>query len=175
MSPLKHFVTFPVAATAAIGFAALLYACSGINDSWEAKGGGYIKYNVGKESSQTIELARKDVEIPFIRNSHHYLLIKTRADESSQGDQFSIMVNRPVLGENHPVQGQYSWFVHKKSAPGRILAEQSLVKFDQKDDSTWTADLDLYAKDCHIDTCPDSLPPLHITGRFRYWISPDDR
>lgn len=175
MKRLKYFSKPSIAAIAAVGLMASLFACSGINDSWEAKGGGYIKYSVGNESSHTIELARKDVEIPFIKNSHRYLLIKTRAEESSIGDQFSIMVNRPVLGENQPVQGQYSWFVHKKSSPGRILAEKSIVKIDQKDDSTWTADLDLYAKDCHIDSCPDSLPPIHINGRFRYWISPEDR
>lgn len=151
-----------------------LSSCSGINDSWESKGGGYIKYSINSGSSRTIELDRRDVEIPFIKNSHRYLLIKTKLDNSSDGDQFSIMVNRPVLGENGPVQGQYSWFVHEKSMQGQILAEKSVINIDQKDDSTWTADLDLYAKNCDIEKCTDSRPNLHITGRFRYWISPDD-
>ena len=83
-----------------------LYACSGINDSWEVKGGGYIKYKINGEKSRTVELAPDDVEIPFIHNSHHYLFLRTQIEESADGDQFSIMVNSPVLGDNHPVQGQ---------------------------------------------------------------------
>ena len=152
-----------------------LMACSGINDSWEVKGGGYIKYKINGGKDRTVELAPDDVEIPFIRNRHHYLFAKTRIEESGEGDQLSFMVNSPILGNNAPVRGQYSWFIAAHSEKGLIDASRSTVHFDQKDDSTWTADLDLYATDCRSGHCVDSLPALHITGRFRYWIPKEDR
>ena len=152
-----------------------LVACSGINDSWEVKGGGYIKYKINGGESHTIELDADDVEIPFIHNSHHYLYLKTRPEESSRGDQFSIMVNRPTLGNNAPVQGQYSWFIAENTEKSMIYADSSIVHFDQKDDSTWTADLSLHALDCRSGYCKESLPRLHITGRLRYWIPAEDR
>lgn len=144
-------------------------ACSGINDSWEVKGGGFIKYQVNDGKKYTIELGPDDVEIPFIRNSHHYLYVETRTKESDRGDQIAFMVGNPKLGDNAIVQ-QYSWFVSEFSEQGKILAEGSSVHIDQKDDSTWTADLELYATDCRSGHCIDSLPKLKITGRFRYWI-----
>ena len=152
-----------------------LMACSGINDSWEVKGGGYVKYKINGGKDRTVELAPDDVEIPFIRNRHHYLFAKTRIEESDEGDQLSFMVNSPILGNNAPVQGQYSWFIAGHSEKGLIDASRSTVHFDQKDDSTWTADLDLYATDCRSGHCVDTLPALHITGRFRYWIPKEDR
>lgn len=152
-----------------------LIACSGINDSWEVKGGGYIKYRINDGKSYTIELGPDDVEIPFIRNSHHYLYFKTQLKASDRGDQFSLMVNRPTLGNNAPVQGQYSWFIAENSEQGKIFADSSIFHIDQKDDSTWTADLTLYAEDCSSGHCLSSLPPLKITGRFRYWIPAEYR
>ena len=150
-------------------------ACSGINDSWEVKGGGYIKYKLNDGDSRTIELGADDVEIPFIKNSHHYLYVRTRLEESDHGDQFAFMVNKPVLGDNTPVQGQYSWFIAENSEKGMIFAENSVIHFDQKDDSTWTADLELYATDCRSGRCVDTLPRLKITGRFRYWVPAEYR
>ena len=152
-----------------------LMACSGINDSWEVKGGGYIKYKINDGKSRTVELAPDDVEVPFIRNSHHYLYVKTQIEESSDGDQLAFIVNNPVLGDNHPVQGQYSWFIAENSEKGSLDGGRSTVHFDQKDDSTWTANLDLYATDCRSGHCVDTLPALHITGRLRYWIPKEDR
>lgn len=156
-------------------FAFSLFACSGINDSWEVKGGGYIKYQVNGGEKYTIEMDADDVEIPFIHNQHHYFFFRTRLEESSKGDQFSVMVNKPMLGDNPVVQGPYSWFMAEHSDKGFIWADSSVVHFDQKDDSTWTADLDLYAQDCRSGKCLDSLPALHVTGRFRYWIPEEDR
>ena len=153
----------------------VLAACCGINDSWEVKGGGYVKYSVGGESSRTIELDVDDVEIPYINNSHHYFFFRTRAEASDRGDQLSLMIAKPVLGDNRPVQGQYSWFVSEYSEKGSILSEKSVIHFDERDDSTWTADLDLYAVDCRSGNCLDSVENLHITGRFRYWIPEDER
>ncbi|SHI93689.1 hypothetical protein [Fibrobacter sp. UWP2] len=161
----------------ATGFSLLisLQACSEINDSWEVKGGGFIKYKINDSEDYTIELGPRDVEIPFIRNSHHYFLVRTRVEESDRGDAFNIMVNRPVLGDNPTVE-QYSWFSSEKSDHGIIFTDQSTVHFDEMDsDSTWTANLDLYAQDCRSGFCSDTLPRLHITGRFRYWIPEEDR
>jgi hypothetical protein len=152
----------------------LLMACGDINEGWEVDGGGYLKYEINGEDERTIELAEDDVEVPFIKNSHRYFLVKTRVSESKRGDQFSIMVNRPVLGDN-PVVQQYSWFNFGSLTQAPILAEKSIVHFDQKDDSTWTADLDLYVQDCRSGICSDSLPRIHVTGRFRYWIPADER
>ena len=165
----------PYRIPAAVALSLGLIACSGINDSWEVKGGGYIKYKINGGESHTIELDADDVEIPFIHNSHHYLYLKTRPEESSRGDQFSIMVNRPTLGNNAPVQGQYSWFIAGHSEKGLIDASRSTVHFDQKDDSTWTADLSLYVQDCRYKSCRSDSPRMHITGRFRYWIPKEDR
>ena len=152
----------------------LLMACSDINDGWEVNGGGYLKYKINGEDERTIELAEDDVEVPFIKNSHRYFLVKTRVGESKRGDQFSIMVNRPVLGDN-PVVPRYSWFNYGSMTQATIIADSSVVRFDQKDDSTWTADLSLYAPDCRSGKCIDTLPNLHITGRLRYWVDPDAR
>ena len=162
-------------ATPIVAMSLGLLACSGINDSWEVKGGGYINYSINDGKKYTIELGPDDVEVPFIRNSHHYLLIKTRLEESDQGDQLSLMVNKPVLGYNAPVQGQYSWFIAGNTEKATIFADSSTVRFDQKDDSTWTADLSLYAQDCRYKSCRSDSPRMHITGRFRYWIPKEDR
>ena len=152
----------------------LLIACSDINEGWEVDGGGYLKYKINGGDERTIELAESDVEVPFIKNSHRYFIVRTRAAESKRGDQFSIMVNRPVLGDN-PVVQQYSWFNYGSLTQAPILADSSIVRFDQKDDSTWTANLDLYTPDCRSGKCIDTLPNVHITGRLRYWIDPDAR
>ena len=157
-----------------LAVAFLLTACSDINEGWEVDGGGYLKYEINGVDEQTIELDRNDVEVPYIRNSHRYFLVKTRASESKRRDQFSIMVNRPILGDN-PVVQRYSWFNYGSLTQAPIIADSSIVKFDQKDDSTWTASLDLYTPDCRSGKCVDTLPNLHITGRLRYWIAPDDR
>ena len=156
-------------------FSLLFFACSGINDSWEVKGGGYIKYHINGGKNYTIELGPDDVEVPFIRNSHHYFFVKTQKSESSRGDQISFMVNKPTLGDNPIVEGQYSWFIAENSEKGKFFADSSKVHFDQKDDSTWTADLDLYATDCRNGKCSESLPRLHISGRLRYWIPEEYR
>ena len=151
-----------------------MVACSDINSGWEVDGGGYLKYSIEGEKERTIELEEDDVEVPFIKNSHRYFFVKTEISESDRGDQFAIMVNRPVLGDNSVIQ-QYSWFRYGGLIQAPILAEKSVVRFDQKDDSTWTANLDLYTPDCRSGRCVDTLPYLHITGRLRYWIDPDAR
>jgi len=137
-------------------------------------GGGYLKYRINDDKELTIELEPDDVEVPFIRNSHHYFYIKTEIGESKREDQFSIMVNRPILGDN-PVVQRYSWFNYASLKETPILEDSSIVHFDQKDDSTWTATLDLYTQDCRSGRCIDTLPRLHITGRLRYWIPADWR
>lgn len=170
-----HHLKSPLAFAMGYSLMVSLLACSEINNSWEVKGGGYIKYQVNQSEDYTIELGPDDVEIPFIRNKHHYFLVRTRIEESEKGDALNLMVNRPVLGTN-PVVEQYSWFSSEKTEHGIIFSDQSTVHFDEMDsDSVWTADLDLYAQDCRSGTCVDSLPRLHITGRFRYWIPEEYR
>lgn len=163
-----------VAIGSLVAGAGFFIACSDINNSWEVKGGGFIKYSIDGSKSYTIELDDEDVEIPFIRNSHHYLMIHTREEESKRGDVFSIMVNRPILGDN-PIVQAYSKFRLEGSDAGRIYEDSSHFHIDQKDDSTWTADLDLYAQDCRGGDCMEDAPRVHITGRFRYWIPEDER
>jgi hypothetical protein len=151
-----------------------LAACGDINEGWEVDGGGYLKYRINDDKELTIELEPDDVEVPFIKNSHHYFFAKTEIEESKRGDQFSIMVNRPILGDN-PVVQRYSWFNYASLKQTPIFEDSSKVHFDQKDDSTWTATLDLYTLDCRSGKCIDTLPRLHITGRLRYWIPADWR
>jgi hypothetical protein len=162
--------TIPMAATALAGALAFI-ACGDINHSWENDGGGYIKYQIEGSESYTIELGKKDVELT---NYHrHYFHFKTRYEESDQGDVIEAMVYEPHLGENAIIE-QYSGFSMNGSPNGIIYGDQSTMRFDQMDDSTWTADIDFYIQDCRKGICSDTLPRLHVTGRFRYWIGNDD-
>lgn len=148
-----------------------LIACGDINKSWESDGGGYIKYQIDDSESYTIELGQDDVELT---NYHrHYFHFKTRYEESKRNDAMEAMVYKPKLGDNAIVDG-YSWISLEGSPKGAILTDQSTMHFDQMDDSTWTADIDFYIQDCRSGICSDTLPRIHITGRFRYWIGEDD-
>lgn len=149
-------------------------ACGKLNDSWEVKGGGYFKYRINDGESYTIELDDDDVEIPYIRNRHHYFLVHTRLEESKRGDAFTIMVNRPVLFDNQPVPSN-TWMQAENSSKAPLTGSGNIVHFDQKDDSTWTADIDLQFMDCRTGKCDEKLKPLHVTGRFRYWIPEEYR
>ncbi len=151
----------------------LLLGCSEINDSWEVKGGGYFKYTVNGGSSYTIELDDDDVVRPDYGRS--YFQVQTRLSESSRGDQFSILVNRPILGYND-ADRTYSWMIAEKSEKGYLVGDSNIVHFDKMDnDSTWTANVDLYFQDCRNGECEAERKPIHIKGRLRYWISEDDR
>ena len=152
--------------------AALLQGCGDINSSWENDGGGYIKYQINGSESYTIELGPKDVELT---NYHrHYFRFATRIEESDRNDVIEAVVNRPKLGDNAIVE-QYSSVRIEGSPKGIVYGDESLMRFDQKDDSTWTADIDFYVQDCRSGICSDTLPRIHITGRFRYWIPADER
>lgn len=176
-------LNFPKKTGVALGaIAFLLGACGDINNSWEVKGGGYIKYKMGDEDSHTIELAREDVHVPNI--NRHYIQIQTRIEESKRGDQISIMVNEPQIGKALTPVGranlngrfQYvTWMREQFSPEAPLVPDSSTIKFDERSDSLWSADLDLYFKDCRSGSCSDSLPPLHLTGRLRYWVAEDDR
>ena len=152
--------------------AALLQGCGDINSSWENDGGGYIKYQINGSESYTIELGPDDVELT---NYHrHYFHFKTRIEESKRKDVFEAMVYQPKLGDNAIVE-QYSSVQIEGSPKGIVYGDESLMRFDQKDDSTWTADIDFYVQDCRSGICTDTLPRFHITGGFRYWFPVDDR
>ena len=160
-----------------LAMAALLLGCGDINSSWENDGGGYIKYQINGSESYTIELGPKDVELT---NYHrHYFHFKTRIEESDRNDVIEAVVNRPKLGDN-PIVGdvgekKYSSVRIEGSPKGSIYSDESLMHFDQMDDSIWTADIDFYVQDCRSGICSDTLPRIHITGRFRYWIPADER
>lgn len=145
--------------------------CSHLNDSWEVKGGGYLKYSINDGKEYTIELDEDDVVRPSYSRS--FFQVQTRIEESSRKDQFSILVNRPVLGKNN-ADPTYSWMKTKDSNKKKLVGEKNIIKIDQKDDSTWTAFVDLQFQDCSSKDCLDSIP-LHVTGRLRYWIPEDER
>jgi hypothetical protein len=151
-----------------------LTACSGINDSWEVKGGGYLKYNINDGEEITQELERNDVEIPFIRNSHHYLFIKVPMERSARNDQLNIMVSEPKLGKN-AVVANYTWMQVQATPKGFLTGSDNYVTIDQKDDTKWTATLNLHFEDCRQGICNEDLPPITFKGRLQYWIAEDDR
>ena len=146
----------------------------------------YIKYKLNDDGPYTIELAKNDVEPPFyVNNSHHYFYLHTRIDESKRGDQIALMVNEAKTGTaltpvaRASLNGRYqyvTWMREQFSPEAPLIADSSTVKFDEIiNDSLWTADLDLYFKDCRTGKCIDSLPPIHLTGRLRYWVPADER
>ncbi len=153
---------------------ASLCSCSGINDSWEVKGGGFLKYSINGESEITQELERDDVEIPFIRNRHHYILIKFPAERNKRSEQLSIMVNEPKLGQN-AVVASYTWFQTAASPIASIKGDSNYVTFDQKDDTKWTAFVNLQFEDCRSGKCNSNLPPITLKGRLHYWIAEEDQ
>lgn len=170
----------------ALPFTLLFSSCADINDSWESKGGGFFKYSVNGEGSYNIELGKNDVEPPFyVNNSHHYFFVRTRMDESDQGDQLSLMVNSPQTGKDLTpvgkanINGRFqdvTWMRIRYSPESPLIFDSSTVRFDEIiGDSLWTADLSLYFKDCRSGTCVDSLPPIHVTGRLRYWVPDSER
>lgn len=182
-------LTFRKKAGLTLSATALMFAmtaCGDINNSWEVKGGGYLKYKLNDDGPYTIELAKNDVEPPFyVNNSHHYFFFCTRIEESKHGDQLQLMVTEPQTGkELTPVNRAslngrmqtVSWFRANFATEAPLITDSSTIKFDQIiKDSLWTADLDLYFYDCRSGSCSDSLPPLHLTGRFRYWVPDSER
>lgn len=152
--------------------ALMLLGCSDINNSWEVKGGGYLKYTVNGSKSYTIDLDEDDVILPDYGRS--FFQLQTRIEESNRGDQFSIVINRPVLGDNGP-DNTYSWMIIENSEKGYLTGDENTVHFDQKDDSTWTANIDLHFEDCRKSGCDEDLAPIHVEGRLRYWIPLDER
>lgn len=179
---IKNFYVKSVALVCSMCF----LACSDINSSWEVKGGGYFKYSVNGEGPYTIELSKNDVEPPFyVNNRHRYFYFSTKLDKSKRGDQFSLMVNSPQTGKDlEPVSraslnGRYqyvTWMRAQFSPEAPVIAESSFVHFDEIiGDSLWTANMELYFKDCRTGTCLDSLPLLHVSARLRYWVPEDER
>ena len=155
-------------------FAAGLSACSGINDSWEVKGGGFLKYSINGEDEIQQELDRDDVEIPYIRNRHHYLQIRIPMERSERREALAIMVNNPKLGMNNIVP-TYTWIQFDGAPKSVVTGDSNYVHIDQKDDTKWTADINLHFEDCRQGKCNDSRPPIHFKGRMHYWIAEDDR
>lgn len=173
-------------AVAAAFSASALTSCGDINNSWEVKGGGYFKYSVDGKGSYSIDLEKDDVEPPYyVNNHHHYFMMHTRESASDRGDQFSLMVNNPTTGKkltpvdraNISGKNTYvSWMRAKNSTESPLIPDSSYVRFDEIiNDSLWTANVSLYFKSCSFGACNDSLPPVHIEGRLRYWVPEDER
>ena len=156
------------------GIVASLTACSGINDSWEVKGGGFLKYTINGKDQIKQELSRDDIEIPFIQNNHHYLQIRIPMESSERKDQLSILVNNPKLGNNNIVP-TYTWIQVQGTPKAFVKGDSNYVHIDQKDDTKWTANIHLHFTDCRQGKCDESLPPILFEGRLHYWISEDDR
>ena len=162
-------------------------------EEWEIKpsaleivGGGYFEYTVNGDGFYTIKLEKDDVEPPFrVNNSHRYFYFCTQIEESERGDQISLMVAAPQTGKDlipvarASLNGRYqyvTWMREQFSPEAPLIAEKSTIRFDEIiGDSLWTAHLELYFKDCRSGVCIDSLPPVHISGRLRYWVPDSER
>lgn len=180
--PTRIFTAIITGAT----FATTLMGCSDINSSWEVKGGGYFKYTVNGEGPYTIDLDKNDVEPPYyVNNQHHYFYFQTQLSASSRKDQFALLVNNPSTGKDltpvalASINGRMqnvTWMKAEGSSQSPIIPDSSSIHFDEIiGDSLWTADLNLYFKDCRSGSCKDALPPLHVKGRLRYWVPEDER
>lgn len=161
----------------------VLVGCGNINNSWEVKGGGYIKYSINGGKKYTIELEADDCILTSF--NRHYITCTTQLTKSERGDQISFMVNNPstngklapvataiINGKNQPV----TWFTQAFADKAHLVPESSYVHFDEIiPDSLWTANLLLNFQDCQNGTCDESKPTIRINGRFRYWVSADER
>lgn len=160
-----------------------LTSCGNINNSWEVKGGGYFKYSINGGQKYTIELDREDCE-PTQFN-RHYFTFKTQLVKSDRGDQFAVMVNNPSTGgklrpvSEATINGKYqqvTWMLQNFTTEAPLIGDSSYVHFDEIiPDSLWTANIELYFMDCRSGDCEKDLPPLHISGRFRYWVAEEDK
>lgn len=151
-------------------FSLLLFACENINSGWEVDGGGFVKYKLNGDGPYQLEYDPNDVGTPTA--GRHFISAITQ--KSASGDRLSFMVNGPKLGKNALV-ADYTSFIYNSGPKATLVGDSNFVVFDQKDDSTWTADLNFYFMECRSGVCIDSLPPVHFTGRFRYWLDPDQR
>jgi len=146
-------------------FSLFFIACENLNSGWEFDGGGYVKYKLNGKDSYELEYDANDVILPT--TNRHFILAKTQSNSS--GHSLTFMVYSPKLGRNSPVYTETS-FSFATGPKATLTGDSNFITIDQKDDSTWTADLSLYFTDCRSGECIDSLPPVHLTGRFRYWL-----
>jgi hypothetical protein len=170
---LKRFAVIAAGALSQV-LCAGLTACSGINDSWEVKGGGFLKYSINGEDEIQQELDRDDVKIPYIRNRHHYLQIEIPMERSERKEALSIMVYEPKLGMNNIVP-TYTWIQFDDSPKALITGDSNYVHIDQKDNTKWTATINLHFEDCRQGRCNSNRAPIHFKGRMHYWIAEEDQ
>ncbi|MDR1759924.1 MAG: hypothetical protein LBR60_05290 [Fibrobacter sp.] len=147
-------------------FALALAACDQINKGWVAEGGGYIKYSLNGEGSYELELLPESVQLPYV--DRHYFYAQTAP--SGRRDELAFMVSNPSLGKN-AVVAAYTYFIRNGGLKAPLISGGSYVTFDQRDDSTWTADLNLIFESCSETEC-SAENPVRLSGRFRYWIPP---
>lgn len=156
-----------------IPFSAIaLAACSDINNGWAENGGGYVKYSLNGGSSYTMDIEPDGGELPT--STRHYAVFY--ASNASRGDYLQVLVNKPVLGDNTPISSNYyTYAIFGNSIKAQLFEDSSNFKIDQKDDSTWTADLDLLFQSCNENECEsDPAKGIRLKGRLRFWVDPDD-
>lgn len=149
--------------------ALFLASCGSVNNGWLADGGGYMKLSIdGRE--YRLDIAPDDGDVRLRANKHFVRFL----GKDGKGTRLQILVNKPVLGKNFlQVNPSYTFLVVEGSTPARIVdVDSSVVVFDQKDSSLWSADLHLVFNRCGIEECDTSR--VLVTGRMRYWVNPDD-
>ena len=165
-------------------YAAALWSCGSINDSWEVHGGGYFKYTIeDTDIKDSIGLERDDVHLT--NSNRKYFQMETREGEGKYGNQFEVTINRALSIGRFRAYAGYSWMVYENSAQGILIEyirdkegkaiDSSYFHFDERSEDKWTANVNLYFQDCRKGECNDSLPPVHVTGRFRYYVAAADR
>lgn len=147
----------------------LFIACENLNSGWEIDGGGYVKFKLNEQTTYELEYEANSVILPT--TNRHFILAQTKEDSS--GHSLIFMVYSPKLGKNNPVSTE-TYFSYASGPKASLTGDSNSITIDQKDDSTWTADLDLSFIDCRSGECLDSLPPVHLTGRFRYWLPEEE-
>lgn len=149
-----------------------LAACSSINNGWAENGGGYVKYSLNGGASYIMSIEPDGGELPT--STRHYAVFY--AANKDRGDYLQILVNKPVLGDNKPVaDNYYTYAIFGNAIKAQLFADSSNVKIDQKDDSTWTAVLDLLFQSCDENECStDVSKGIRLTGRLRFWVDPDN-
>ncbi len=149
--------------------ALFLASCGSVNNGWLADGGGYMKLSIGG-TEYRLEIASDDGDVRLRANKHFVRFL----GKDGKGTQLQILVNKPVLGKNSPqTNPDYTFLAVEGSTRARIIdADSSVVVFDQKDSSLWSADLHLVFNHCGIEEC--DMSRVLVTGRMRYWVDPDD-
>ena len=144
----------------------LFSACANLNSGWEIEGGGYLDYSLDGGKTYRLSYLREDIELPTL--GRHFMLATSQI--SSSGSQLRFFLYKPSLGNNVARPEETRFMFENGQIANLIPDSNNNVLLDQKDDSTWTATLSLYFVNCLSEKCDALLKPVHLTGRFRYWL-----